>query len=258
MERVALCNRPAHWRAWLPATYYCTHSMGPVMMITGATPVQVNGLIVTHDFDDPVYEDGGIKVTDAMSVLMCTMNNGALVKILPCSGFRDHGNRFRICGNRGSLEITQGDKRLRVHKEPGIDFPRDTPKDVFYELRFPAEFPDAANFGHGGGDYFDSYFFRKAIEEGSEPMIDVYKAVAMTAVGIQGYRSALAKGAPMEIPDFRRKEVRDNYRDDEWNPDPARHKEGYPYPSVLGKIEISAENLAKFKERREKYEKEFL
>ena len=38
----------------------------------------------------------------------------------------------------------------------------------------------------------------------------------MTLVGIQALRSAVAEGQPMEIPDFRKKEVRDRYRNDNW------------------------------------------
>ena len=34
--------------------------------------------------------------------------------------------------------------------------------------------------------------------------------------GIQALRSAVAEGQPMEVPDFRKKEVRDRYRNDNW------------------------------------------
>ena len=46
-------SSPDHWRVWLPATYYCTHSMGPVMMVTGTRPVQVNGFVVPYDDWNP-------------------------------------------------------------------------------------------------------------------------------------------------------------------------------------------------------------
>lgn len=252
--RAGLTSGPEHWRAWLPVTYYCTHSMGPIMYITDSMPVQVNGLCVPHDFDDPIYGDGNIKTDDVMSILMCTMDNGALAKVMPCAKLRDHGNRCRICCNKGSMEWTQGfDRMLRVHREQ-FDWPADMPVNTYYHPNFPAEYLQAANFGHGGGDFFTSYFFHKAIVEGSTPVIDVYKAVAMSAIGIQGFKSALQKGAPMEIPDFHKKEKRDEFRNDDWNPDPARHKEGYPYPSILGKIEVSEASMAAFRENRRQYE----
>ena len=35
-----------HWRNWIPATYYCTHALAPVMYITDTRPVKVNGFVV--------------------------------------------------------------------------------------------------------------------------------------------------------------------------------------------------------------------
>ncbi len=45
---VKLARSPGfdHWRNWIPATYYCTHSLAPVMFITGTRPVKVNGFVV--------------------------------------------------------------------------------------------------------------------------------------------------------------------------------------------------------------------
>jgi len=37
----------------------------------------VNGLIVSHDYDDVNNGVGSIKIDDCMSILMCTMDNGA-------------------------------------------------------------------------------------------------------------------------------------------------------------------------------------
>jgi hypothetical protein len=48
----------------------------------------------------------------------------------------------------------------------------------------------------------------------------------------------------VEVPDFRRRETRDAYRNDHWNPDPARRTASDPWPSVLGDIRPSEEGLA--------------
>ncbi len=39
-------SRPGlnHWRNWCPSTYYCTHALAPLMCITDARPLKVNGL----------------------------------------------------------------------------------------------------------------------------------------------------------------------------------------------------------------------
>ena len=246
-----LVSSPDHWRTWLPVTYYCTHSMGPVMMVTGTRPVQVNGFVVPYDVDDPMTTEG-IRRRDTASILMCTMDNSALAKIMPCASLRDHGYRIRFCCNKGTMEYNQGDSSLRLHREP-FDF--DPPKDAntVYMPEFPEEFKAAAATGHGGADYFCSYYFAQAIREGSEPLIDVYKAIDMTSVGILGYRSALGGGIPLEVPDFRDKAVRERYRNDDWNPDPARHREGMPSPSVLGDIPVPAENIARYTKLRKEH-----
>jgi len=35
-----------HWRNRLPATFYCSHSLAPIMYITDTTPVSVNSLVI--------------------------------------------------------------------------------------------------------------------------------------------------------------------------------------------------------------------
>ena len=254
-ERAELTSGPDHWRAWLPVTYYCTHSMGPIMRITGSRPVRVNGFVVPHDFDDHALRGGNIKLDDAMSILMCQMDNGALVKIMPCAKLRDHGNRVRICGNQGVMEWTQADDRLLRVRKMKYDRAPEEPEHVFYAPQFPAEYQDAGKAGHGGGDYFTSRYFAAAIRGEIQPDIDVYQAVDMTSIGILGYKSALEHGTPQEVVDFRDKVAREKFRGDDWNPDPARPCKNKPFPSVLGKIEIPPDELAKFRELRAEYEK---
>ena len=255
-ERAELISGPDHWRAWLPIPYYCTHSIGPVMRITGSRPVRVNGFIVPHDFDDRNNRNGGgVMVSDTMSILMCQMDNGALVKIMPCAKLRDHGNRCRICGNRGVMEWTQADDRLLRVRRMKYDRAPEEPEHVFYAPQFPAGSQDAGKAGHGGGDYFTCRYFASAIRGECAPDIDVYQAVDMTSIGILGYKSALEHGAPQEVVDFRDKVARERFRGDDWNPDPARPCANKPLPSVLGKIDVPPEELAKFRELRAEFEK---
>ncbi len=239
-----------HWRTWIPVTYYCTHSMGPVMQITGTRPVAVNGFVVPRNDNDPWHGED-ITRCDDTSVLMCTMDNGAVAKIVPWSKMRDHGNRVRICGNKGTLEHNQGEGLLRIAlANPGAG-------QSGYTLTsppFPAEMVEAAKHGHGGGDFGTNYFFAKAIREGSAPVIDVYQALDMTLIGILGYRSALNGNVRLEVPDFRNKALRDQYRNDDWTPDPAKRRPGMPFSSVRGEVVISEEALADHRRRRDKYE----
>ena len=83
-----------------------------------------------------------------------------------------------------------------------------------------------------------------AIRTGRPPFLDVYRGVAMSIVGILAYRSALNDSASLEVPDFRDRKARGRYRNDHWNPDPARRTKDMPWPSVKGDVKIPPKSLA--------------
>ncbi len=99
---------------------------------------------------------------------------------------------------------------------------------------------EAIKAGHGGGDFFPLYYFADAIRKGEQPYLDVYRGVAMSIVGIQAYRSALADGATIDVPDLRKESVRKQYEKDNWLPDPAQWTPDQPWSSVDGKKTPSA------------------
>ena len=236
-----------HWRNWIPSTYYCTHSIAPVMYITDTRPVKVNGFVVPYDFDDPT-QTMHMKRSDTCAVIICRMDNGAIMKSLHGS-LRGHGNYVRIHGNKGLMENSRhGDKqRLRVWREPW-EKDEGEPAEVVYKPDFPAHHNEATTAGHGGGDFFTTYHFAEAIRTGEQPYLDVYRGIDMSIVGILAWRSALTDSAPIEVPDFRAESVRKSYEDDDWSPDPKRKKEGQPSSSILGDIEPSAATIAYAKE----------
>ena len=239
------CGRN-HWRNWIPATYYCTHSIAPVMYITDTRPVKVNGFVVPYDDSDPskILHMGR---ADTAAMIVCRMDNDAVLKSLH-GALRGHGNYVRIHGNKGLMENARhGDKqRLRVWREPWEKNPGE-PVETVYTPDFPNHHHAATRAGHGGGDFFTSYHFAEAIRSGEPPYLDVYRGIDMSIAGIQAWRSALNDSAPVAVPDFRDEAVRRQYENDDWSPDPERAKEGQPPSSILGTIEPSddAKKLAK-------------
>ena len=232
-----------HWRNWLPATYYNTHALAPVMHITDTWPVKVNGFVVPYDDDDPQLRRTARR-NDTASMIAVRMDNGAVVKLLQ-GQLRGHGNWVRIHGNQGLMEnLRTGDHQsLRVYKEP-FDAGTETAQERIYVPEFPEYAAAATRAGHGGGDFFTSYHFARAIRGAAAPFWDVYRGVAASIVGLLAYRSALDDGNTQVVPDLRRPEVRDRYRDDDWNPDPARRRPGSPRPSVLGDLTPAPEGVA--------------
>jgi len=224
-----------HWRSWIPATYYCTHSIAPVMFITDTRPVKINGFVVPYDTKDETLVMACKKFdTAGMSILR--MDNDAIVKSLH-GGLRGHQNFVRIHGNKGLMEnCRHADKNmLRIRREP-CDKELGEPVERIYSPDFPEHHAEAAVTGHGGGDFFTNYHFADAIRKNKQPWLNVYRALDMTLCGILAYKSALNDSVTIEIPDFRDENVRKIYENDDWTPDPEKKHPGQPYSSILGDI----------------------
>jgi len=233
-----------HWRNWLPLTYYNTHSLAPVMYITDTWPVKVNGFVLPYNPKDTEVFGKTARQSDLASNMTVRMDNGAVVKLLTGT-LRGHSCWVRIHGSQGQMEnLRWGDTSMvRLRREEWDKSPGE-PHEKIYLPDFPEHHQEATRAGHGGGDFFMNYHFAEAIRRHEPPYLDVYRGVAMSIVGILAYRSALDDANTIVVPDFRDKAVRAQYADDDWSPDPTTHREGDPWPSVLGKITPSAEALA--------------
>ena len=232
-----------HWRNWLPATYYCTHSLAPLMYITDTRPVEASAFIIPYAADDPVVSRI-VARHDAAAVIILKMDNGAYVKLLQVY-LRGDGLWFRVHGSRGQMEnLRHGNgKMVRLRREQYHER-RTEPEEQIYLPRFPEQHDAAERATHGGGDFFTIYHFADAIRRGEPPYLDVYRGVAMSIVGAQAWRSALAGSVPVEVPDFRKASALRKYENDDWSPAPEHRKRGQPTTSVRGDVAPTAAGLA--------------
>lgn len=223
------------------------------MYITDTRPVKVNGFVIPHDHGADPSIRLSAQVSDTAAMIVCRMDNDAVVKALQV-GLHGHGNYTRIHGNQGVMENARMGNRsqMRVHRSPWLKQEGNEPGDEEYVPGFPAEFEEAGKTGHGGGDFFTSLYFARAIRSGEQPFLDVYRGVAMSIVGVLAWRSALSDGIPLEVPDFRDEEARLRYEDDHWSPDPKRKhtlaKEHVAPRALEGEIVKSAAALELAKE----------
>jgi hypothetical protein len=224
-----------HWRNWIPASYYVTHSIGPIMFITGTMPVKVNGFMIPFADDDPVARRM-VRVNDAASAIMLRMDNGATVKLLQYL-LRGHGSWVRLHCSRGLMENMRTGRQdmVRAVREQYHE-KRTEPVERIYLPNFPTFHQKAITSGHGGSDFSMNMLFANAIRKNEQPSFDVHKGVTMSAVGILAYRSALDNSNTIEIPDFRKDAVLKKYAKDNWSPNPADTNKNQPMPSILGKI----------------------
>jgi predicted dehydrogenase len=241
-SRIAISPGMNHWRNWIPSTYYCTHALAPLVYITDTLPTKVNGLsMACRDVDVKTVRRG-----DPGSVILCRMDNGAVFRIFGLV-LPGHSNWYRVHGAHGAMEITRGPGyfgpgQIRVWHEEW-DCPKGTPVERTYMPDWPEHADLARKAGHGGGDFWTNFEFANAIRSGRPPFLDVYRGVAMSSVGILAWKSALADGAPFDVPDFRKESSRKNWADDHWSPFPSHAAPGQPPPSILGFPKPSAAGL---------------
>lgn len=233
----------SHWRNWLPATYYCTHALAPLMMITDTMPTSVNALAVAA----PEVTDQLPRYNDPTSVILCRMDNGAVFRIFGL-WTPGHSNWYRFHGTGGAMEITRGPGyygpgQVRVwHDE--WNCPPGVPTERTYLPDWPAHGDLARKAGHGGGDFWTNFHFANAIRSGEQPYLNVYRGVAMSSVGILAWKSALNDGRPYAVPDFRDEASRQQVASDHWSPWPDDAGPGQPPPSICGLIEPTTESIA--------------
>ena len=72
--------------------------------------------------------------------------------------------------------------------------------------------------GHSGIDFWMMINFIKYLKGEYEPFFNVYRAAALSAAAILGWRSILNHCAEYEIPDFSREEQRKPYENDFLSP----------------------------------------
>lgn len=198
-----------HWRNEDYSTFYCTHSIGPILSITGLRPVKVSGFECQNR---PYMWNLGAKAPCA-GMEIITLENGAMFKSLH-GGFK-HNNvpsNYQVNGDRGAMKDL-GDGKIAVYTEGENENCRG-----MHEVYSPEPIiAESANTGHGGGDFYTTHYFIQSIlgnPEAKANSIDVYTAVDMCIPGILAYKSIVNGGMPMNVPNFRFKEERDAYRND--------------------------------------------
>jgi len=191
------------WRSWINFHYYCTHSLGPIMHITGTRPARVVSLpggsrLVGY----PDFRSDGL---GSVAPSLITMDNGALVKNL-MGGTTNDTHLFRYWGDKGAAVVDHG---LSLRLGGGGSCPMHAVKADWGEFT-----PFVEGMGHGGGDFFVLYYFARQILFGDPAPFDVYVAADVTIPGILAYRSSHENGQAYDVPDFRKKKDRDAWRED--------------------------------------------
>lgn len=203
-----------HWRQFLPANMYNMHSLGPLMYITSSMPKTVSCTMICNN---RIATAKGKKTDTVGSVVVTQMDNGAVFNTTGCSGYAPTSKWYRLACENYTMETERYDGAenwlMVVDESNHIEkiFPTDAEAGLAAD---DISGWDVASAGHGGIDYYTTYYFMKYLRGEHEPFFNVYRAVALSAVAILGWYSALLDSKQMTIPDFSDKEQRDTVRGD--------------------------------------------
>lgn len=210
---------PKHWRNYLPRTYYITHSMGPIMWATGATPKRVTAFasFAPIEGDVPTASHCG----DRAALIMTQNDDGSVFRVTGCAAFGAHHNAYRVCGTKGQVENLRGMDGKVMLRYNSWECPEDTETTSLYMPEWnDKDEAMIAKSGHGGGDYLTARMFLDCIREGKQPPhpFHIHSAIAMSSVAILAHRSMLEGGVPYDIPDFTKPEDCAKYENDRLSP----------------------------------------
>ncbi len=209
-----------HWRNNMYSTFYCTHSIGPIIHITGLRPVKVIGFEGTKN-------ERQLRVgskSGSFGIEMITLENGGIIKSIH-GGLYKNSIWYSIYGSKGRMESAREDARCEDYRRIYINaddysgqYCGKVPET--YVPKFGSE-EISKHFGHAGSDYYSMWnFVEKILGNDNADYIDIFEALDMFLPGMFAYRSILAGGIPMDIPNLRNKEEREKWRNDTACTDP--------------------------------------
>jgi len=198
------------WRGRGKYGVYCTHSLGPLLYITGERVTSVSALAVPGGKFNPVNQKPTLytmqMVTDAGTILK--------VRVDPVSPRPHQMHYYSVQGTKGSFESWRGHgdtskiwledehEPSRVSHDGAQWHPASDQAEKYIPERL-AVGKEASLGGHGTSEYWLLKDFLAAARGEIAPPIDVYRALDYTIPGILAVESAENLGAPLTVPDPR-------------------------------------------------------
>ncbi len=242
-------GRPDHWRTLMHAFYYCTHSIGPLIHITGLRPVKVSGFEVAYN--DRMYRMGAKAAPIGLEII--TLENGGILKSVHGIGCQSHSIWFSINGSKGRMETAREDaesgdvQTLYVNCDENEGDNNSAPRQVSTRDALSRL---AETSGHGGADYYLMHHIIESLRGNEKAdVIDVYEAMDMFLPGMFAYFSALEGGIPMDIPNMRDPEEREKWRNDTRCTDPKVAGDMFIPGYSKGNPDIPEETYLKLQEK---------
>jgi predicted dehydrogenase len=197
------------WRGRGELGVYCTHSLGPLLYITGDRVTVVSALSVRGGRFDPAV------TKPTMHSMHCTTQGGALLRIRVDHVSPRPGRHafYAIQGGHGCYESHHGfgdtskvwlddEHEPSLFDAPARWHPLSEQVTRYIPERLAAP-PQAGSGGHGTSEYWMLRDFLAAVRGEIPTPIDVYRALDYSLPGICAAESAALGGSPVMVPDPR-------------------------------------------------------
>ena len=197
------------WRGQGRLSVYCTHSLGPLLYITGDRVASVSSLAAKGGLFDP-------QVTyPAMHLMQMATTTGVVLRVrvdhvsprphqMAYYAATGHGGQLRSLARERRQQQSLARRRARALPLPrarAVARPGDQ-AERYIPDRLAAP-PEARSGGHGTSEYWLLRDFLAAVRREAPVPIDVYRGLDYTLPGICAITSAAQGGAPIAVPDPR-------------------------------------------------------
>ena len=205
----------------MPSTFYCTHSIGPILFSSGRRAVNVVGMETQRM--PHMAKVGARSGSAAMEIMQ--LDNGGMAKSCNGNYRREYNAEYRfICENGtveadpysfGTIRIYTANEGIKSYDSNIYQLPY-----VFDAVEIPKQVEQKNLFG-AANTYMINAFIQAILgnKEAEKYVIDVYRALDMSLPGLLAYRSILNGSNAVKVPDFRKQEERELYRNDNCSTD---------------------------------------
>jgi len=189
----------AFWRLERPPIYYCTHSLGPLLMLMEDRVVRATGAHAGYR----VVPNRGPSCLN-MEVALFETEKGAIIKILRSQvAPREPGmHYYSLYGTKGFVENDHGNGWEGGKGKLFIEGEMDEYEVIDCPNADPAATPEQMRGGHGSSEHFLVTDFVEALQTDSRPPIDVIRGMDFTVPGICAHESAMNRGTWVDVPHF--------------------------------------------------------
>jgi hypothetical protein len=199
---------------------YPTHGLGPVMQCFDINRGNYFDYLVSfstksrglHEYAvsrfgaDSVQAREQYTLGDVVTTIIRTMMGETIVITHDTNLPRPYSRNIMIQGTRGLVRkypepriYIEGISKSDDRWEPINDYLKQYQHPIWTELESASK-----GAGHGGMDFIEDFRLINALLKGIEPDMDVYDAVAMSAITALSERSIAREGKPLTFPDFTR------------------------------------------------------